>query len=129
MVYSTPTELRYATGVVAADYDDTTLAAIISYADAEIDAKLSMAGISGGSGNAIKVASLRYSTAALLTRMRMDGTKMKTLILDKVTMGDDIDEAIKNLRHEADVLVSNYIKASTTYPKYRKYVRVLGRNY
>lgn len=112
---------------MAADYDDTTLAAIISYADAEIDAMLSLAGISGGSGNAIKVASLRYSTAALLTRMRMDGTKMKTLILDRVTMGDDIDEAIKNLRAEATLLVSQYIKSSTGITKHRRWVRVLGR--
>ena len=127
MAYATPAELRYASGVVSTDYDDTTLTALISYADAEIDAKLSMAGISGGSGNIIKSASLKLSTVWLLTRMRMDGTKMKNLVLDKLVMGDDVDEAIKNLKVEAELLISSYIKASTSYPKYRRWVRVLGR--
>lgn len=126
MAYSTSAELRNVTGVTSGDYDDTVLTALISYADAEIDAKLSLAGVSG-SGPAIRSASLKLSTAWLLTRMRIDGTKMKNLVLDKLVMGDDIDEAIKNLKLEADILISSYIKASTQYPKYRRWVRVLGR--
>jgi len=126
-MYCTIAELRYASGVVIGDYDDATCTALIGFADAEIDAKLSVAGISGGSGNIIKSASLKYASAWLLTRMRMDGTKPKSLMLDKISMGDDVDSAILNLRKDAEMLVSLYIKTSSTYPKYRRYLRVLNR--
>lgn len=103
------------------------LGRIVEYATSDIYSRLAMAGINGGGGNTLKAACIKLATAELLTRYRMDGTKMKNLILDKVTMGDDIDEAIRNLRAEATLLVSQYIKTNTNISKYRRYVRVLGR--
>jgi hypothetical protein len=127
MAYSVISDIRYSTGVVIGDYDDATITALIGYADAEINAKLLSVGISGGGGDVLKAASIKYATAWLLTRMRTDGTKPESLSLDKISMGDDIDKAIENLRKDAEMLISLYIKTSTTISKHRRYLRVLNR--
>lgn len=117
MSYCTPAELISATG---SNYPTETLQALIDQADAEIDAKL-MAMRVGGGGSVVKSASLNLSISKLLTRMRMDGTKISTPSLDgTMNLSDDVDRAIATYEKKAWTLIDNYI--SYAQPRKRFYV-------
>lgn len=103
------------------------LGRIIENATAEINLRLSYAGMSGGGGTYIKNACLKLASADLLTRYRMDGTKPKVLTLGIISMSDDIDKAIEQLRSEATDLIDYYVKTNAPYAKYRYYVRRINR--
>ena len=100
-------------------YTTAELQAFIDRADRQINAKLNAARVSG-SGNAIKEASLCLSTAMLLTRMRMDGSKPASLSVNGLSMSDNIDQAIKTYESRAWELVNEHIAYST--PRKRFYV-------
>jgi len=100
-------------------YTTAELQAFIDRADRQINAKLNAARVSG-SGNAIKEASLCLSTAKLLTRMPMDGSKPASLSVGGLSMSDNIDQAIKTYESRAWELVNEHIAYST--PRKRFYV-------
>ena len=105
MSYCSTAELVSATG---ATYETAVLQALIDRADRQINAKLNAARV-GGSGNAVKEASLCLSTAMLLTRMRMDGAKPASLSVGGLSMSDNIDQAIKTYEARAWELVNEHI--------------------
>ena len=117
MSYCTPAELVSATGT---NYPEVTLQALIDRADRQIDARLLAARVSGG-GPAVKEASLSLSISALLTRMRMDGTKTASTSLDgTISLGDNIDAAIAHYEKAAWKLIDDHI--AYVAPRRRYYI-------
>lgn len=117
MSYCTPDELKEATG---SNYSEETLQALINDADREINATLQAARVYGG-GDALKAASLNLSISKLLTRMRMDGTKISTTSLDgTMNLADDPDRSIAAYEKKAWALIDKYIAYAA--PRKRFYV-------
>lgn len=117
MAYCTTAELVSATGT---NYPEAVLQALINDADREINATLQAARVYG-SGDALKAASLNLSISKLLTRMRMDGTKISTTSLDgTMNLADDPDRAIAAYEKKAFALIEKYIAYAA--PRKRFYV-------
>lgn len=107
MAYCIYLELKNLTGTeLATDILDD----IIAQADNEINSTLLASGISPpGANNMLKAASLKLSMIGVMTRHRMDGTQPGSLSLGDITLSDDINGAIAQLRSEARILINNYI--------------------
>jgi hypothetical protein len=117
MSYCTPAELVLATG---STYSTDVLQALIDRADRQINARLLAARVSG-SGNAVKEASLSLSISMLLTRMRMDGSKISTTSIDgTMNLTENVDAAIAGYEKRAWQLLDNYIAYAQ--PRKRFYI-------
>lgn len=121
MAYSLYTELANLTGSSLAQ---AVLEAIIAQSDRAIDAKLRIAGISGGNTNDLKAASLEYSIAGVLTRYRLDGTKPASLSMGGLSMSDNIDAAIDEHIRKGDEIVDGIIRNRRSY---RQLIRVVNK--
>lgn len=120
MSYCTVEDLVAATGSA---YPAETLQALIDRADRQIDARL-MAVRVGGGGPAVREASLSLSIAALLTRMRLDGTRPSSITIGGISQSDNNDGAIAALEAQAWGLVDDHIKAQTEAKRRRAWVRI-----
>jgi len=87
---------------------------IIVQADSEIDACLYEAGLTPpGSDSILKAASLKLSIAGVVTRHRMDGTQPGSLSIGGLSLSDNLDGAITELRNGAKSLIDAYIRKAT----------------
>lgn len=87
---------------------------IIVQADSEIDACLYEAGLTPpGSDSILKAASLKLSIAGVVTRHRMDGTQPSSLSIGGLSLSDNLDGAITELRNGAKSLIDAYIRKAT----------------
>mgnify|MGYP000893321392 CR=1 FL=1 len=120
MSYCTVEDLVAATGSA---YDAVTLQALIDRADRQIDARL-MAARVGGGGPAVREASLSLSIAALLTRMRVDGTKPSSLAIGGLSMSDNVDSAIAALEAKASGIIDSYVAQQQEHKRRRAWVRI-----
>ena len=96
------------------------LGRLIEASDRQIKAKLARLEVGAPtSDDKLKEASLHLTTAMLLTRYRMDGTKPSSLSLGSFSMSDNVDLAIKELKDYAWELVDSYALTHGTYDRYR----------
>ena len=87
---------------------------IIVQADSEIDGLLYAAGLTPPSSDSIlKAASLKLSIAGVVTRHRMDGTQPSSLSIGGLSLSDNLDGAITELRNGAKSLIDAYIRKAT----------------
>ena len=87
---------------------------IIVQADSEIDGLLYAAGLTPpGSDSILKAASLKLSIAGVVTRHRMDGTQPSSLSIGGLSLSDNLDGAITELRNGAKSLIDAYIRKAT----------------
>lgn len=106
-MYCTNAKLTQMTGTTLSS---TIQDAMILEADYEINGWLYEAGITPpGSDTTLEAASLKLSTALVMTRHRMDGTQPGSLSIGEFSMSDNIDAAITSLREGAKSLVDSYI--------------------
>ena len=102
--------------------------AIIDQADREIKARLALANISAPASNdTLKAASLNLSIAGIYTRLRADGSKSSSLKVGDISMGDDIDAVIAELKTRADDSITAYIKSNGTLSRDKWYIRKVNR--
>lgn len=107
MAYCTNADLTLLTGTTLST---TVQDAIILQADNEINGLIYAAGLTPpGADNTLKAASLKLSSAGVMTRARMDGSRPSTLTVGEYTSSDNIDQSITELRTAALVLVDSYI--------------------
>jgi hypothetical protein len=111
--YCTTTELQYQTG---SELAEEVLEEIIAQADREVKGAIYMAGLTPpGANDLLKAASLNLSKVGVLTRQRMDGTHPSSQTVGDLTISDNIDAAILDLRKQAYLSITAYIsQASTT---------------
>lgn len=108
MAYCIYTEIIALTGTELSQSD---IEAIIAEADREIDAVLAYNGLGSADTNGgIKSASIKLSIAGVITRGRLDGTKPSNLVLGDMTISDNRDAAIAQLREAAMKTVAQYVK-------------------
>ncbi len=108
--YCTTEELLHLTGTKVSE---EALTEMIAQAGREIDARICMAGLSPpGSNDMLKAACLKLSTAAVFIRHRMDGTTPPSLSVGDITVGDNPDRAIEQLKADAYAIVDAYIRYS-----------------
>jgi len=112
MTYCTSTELGYITG---SDLSSTILWQIITLADLEIDAVLRANGIQSANTNDLKAASLKLSTAGVVTRHRMDGTMPKRTKIGDLELESEPSQAIERLRADAYEILRGIVAASRSY--------------
>jgi len=116
--YCTYTELANETG---SGLSQTILEELINQAEREVNSRLAVAGLSGSANDTLKVATLKIATANMLVRYRLDNTKPSGLTIGELSMSDNIDEAIRNLKADGLRIVGEYIK--TNFPtKSRRYM-------
>ena len=125
MAYCTNAELTALTGT---SLSTDIQGAIIAQADREINARLALAGLSASaSDDTLKAASLNLSIAGVMTRLRADGSKPSSLKVGDISMGDNIDAAITELKTRADESITAYIRSNGTYSRDRWYIRKVNR--
>lgn len=116
MSYSTNAKLTQMTGTTLSS---TIQDALILEADYEINSYLYAAGLTPpASDTTLEAASLKLSTALVMTRHRMDGTMPGSLNIGDFSMSDNLDGAISELRNGAKLLIDGYI-AKTKAATYR----------
>ena len=71
----------------------------------------------------LKTASFCLTTANVMTRLRVDGTRPSSLSLGSMSLSDDVEENIHNLRIEAKELVKDYIMNHGSSDRYRYIIR------
>lgn len=109
---------------IADQMEAVQLGRLIEQSDRQIKTWLALLGVSAPSSNdTLKTASFCLTTANLLTRFRMDGTKPSNLSIGDFSMSDDVDESIKNLRNEAKELTDEYARTQSAYRKYKYYIK------
>ena len=121
MSYCTVSELSAVTGT---DLSDAILGHIIALADLEISAVLRANGISSSNTNDLKVASLKLSIAGVITRHRMDGTMPDQLSVGQMSIGNNADAAIQELRSDAYTILRGVIASNRSW---RNIVRKVNR--
>jgi hypothetical protein len=119
MRYATVEDLQAITG---STNERLVLGRVIENTTQEVFQYLNKAGVSG-SGNVIKAATLKLATADLMTRWRMDGSKPQSLTIGVISMKDDNDGAIANLRQEAWELLHRYVMSTSQFSRYRWRIR------
>lgn len=118
--YCTVTDLQNLTG---SKLDAGVLQAIIDDACREVDVYLGQFSLGGNNGPACKSATIKFATAGLITRMRMDGTKGTSRSIGDYTLSDDPDGAIEALKIQAFALLDQYVRSQLTLPNtHRSYV-------
>jgi hypothetical protein len=112
MAYCVYVEIKSLTGT---ELDSAVIEEIIEQADNEINALIYASGLTPPTSDSIlKAASEKLSVIGIITRHRMDGTMPSSLSLGGLSMSDNLDAAIKDLRTSANVLVQSYITKNST---------------
>jgi hypothetical protein len=119
MRYASVEDLQAITG---STNERLVLGRVIENTTQEVFQYLNKAGVSG-SGSVIKAATLKLATADLMTRWRMDGSKPQSLTIGVISMKDDNDGAISNLRNEAWELLHRYVMSTSQFARYRWRIR------
>ena len=97
-------------------------------ADREIKARLALADITApASDDTLKAASLNLSIAGVFTRLRADGSKPSSLKVGDISMGDNIDAAISELKNRAWESVTAYIRSNGVQSRDKWYLRKVNR--
>jgi len=109
MAYCAYTDIQNMTGTTQTQ---TVLEALIAQADRMIDGRLEPFGLSGGTNNSIKSASIFLTMALVRERERGDGTRPGTLTAGDLTQSDNIDADISGLMKRAFELVDHYIETN-----------------
>ena len=125
MAYCTNAELTSLTGT---SLTTAVQDAIIDQSDREIKARLALADISApASDDTLKAASLNLSIAGVFTRLRADGSKPSSLKVGDISMGDNIDAAISELKNRAWESVTAYIRSNGVQSRDKWYLRKVNR--
>jgi len=111
--YCTYAEVLAMTGTT---YPQVTVEAIITLADKELNARLAAKGLAAAYTDVgLQEAGLNLTLVRLFIRMRLDGTKTKSLTLGKeFSISDDIDTAIEGHQAVAASLIQAYVDSQTS---------------
>jgi len=117
MAYCTTDEVIALTGTSLSAV--SVLPEIIAQADREIDAQLSLAGLSSpGSNDILKAAALNLCVAGVMTRLKSDGTMASKKIGSLSISYADLPKSIEEHRKKAKELIKAYILTQETKRKW-----------
>lgn len=107
MSYCTYADIVAHTGT---ELQQAVVEALIADADRRINVRLRAGGIVPmGTADELTAASIALTTAAVITRQRIDGSSPSSVSVGGASMSDDKDALVAQLTREAEELLTSYI--------------------